>query len=134
MATSKTLTPTNTTISIPAMSDRPNQSVNSNCIDKEADAINKLDGDLSFFKRGAHLANGTDLNSVTTPGKYYSASTSETETMSHCPATGGFSLVVVIHGYDWVNQYWTNVSGTTIYHRRYSSTDGWDSWKSMTWA
>ena len=41
MATSKTLTPTNVTISIPAMSDRPNQSVNSNCIDKLADAVNK---------------------------------------------------------------------------------------------
>ena len=40
MATSKTLKPTNETISIPAMSDRPNQSVNSNCITKLADAIN----------------------------------------------------------------------------------------------
>ena len=40
MATSKTLKPTNVTISIPAMSDRPNQSVNSNCIDKLADAVN----------------------------------------------------------------------------------------------
>ena len=44
MATSKTLTPTNVTISIPAMSDRPNQSVNSNCIDKLADAVNDLNG------------------------------------------------------------------------------------------
>ena len=42
MATSKTLKPTNVTISIPAMSDRPNQSVNSNCIDKLADAVNNL--------------------------------------------------------------------------------------------
>lgn len=41
MATSKTLKPTNVTISIPAMTDRPNQSVNSNCIDKLADAVNK---------------------------------------------------------------------------------------------
>ena len=42
MATSKTLTPTNVTISIPAMTDRPNQSVNSNCIDKLADAVNDV--------------------------------------------------------------------------------------------
>lgn len=42
MATSKTLKPTNETISIPAMTDRPNQSVNSNCIDKLADNVNKL--------------------------------------------------------------------------------------------
>ena len=43
MATSKTLKPTNQTISIPAMTDRPNQSVNSNCIDKLADAVNAIE-------------------------------------------------------------------------------------------
>jgi len=42
MATSKTLAPTNVTISIPAMTDAPNASVISNCLDKEADAINAL--------------------------------------------------------------------------------------------
>ena len=42
MATSKTLTPTNVTIQIPAFADKPDQRVNSNCIDKEADAINAL--------------------------------------------------------------------------------------------
>lgn len=42
MASSKTLTPTNVTISIPAMTDRPDASVFSNCVDKEADAINTL--------------------------------------------------------------------------------------------
>ena len=42
MATSKTLTPTNVTIQIPAFADKPDQRANSNCIDKEADAINAL--------------------------------------------------------------------------------------------
>ena len=46
MATSKTLAPTNVTISIPAMTDAPNASVLSNCIDKEADAINTLNSQL----------------------------------------------------------------------------------------
>ena len=36
MATSKTLAPTNVTISIPAMTDQPNASVLANCADKEA--------------------------------------------------------------------------------------------------
>ena len=52
MATSKTLSPTNETISIPAMSDQPDAAVFSNCIDKEADAINALNsqiGNLKFF-------------------------------------------------------------------------------------
>lgn len=42
MATSKTLKPTNETISIPEMTDAPNASVFSNCISKSADAINAL--------------------------------------------------------------------------------------------
>lgn len=46
MATSKTLTPTNVTIQIPEFTDQPDQRVNSNCIDKEADAINALNGKL----------------------------------------------------------------------------------------
>lgn len=47
MATSKTLAPTNVTISIPAMTDAPNASVISNCLDKEADAINALNSQLA---------------------------------------------------------------------------------------
>ena len=47
MATSKTLAPTNVTISIPAMTDAPNASVLSNCIDKEADAINTLNSQIA---------------------------------------------------------------------------------------
>lgn len=47
MATSKTLTPTNVTIQIPDFTDQPDQRVNSNCIDKEADAINALNGKIS---------------------------------------------------------------------------------------
>ena len=46
MATSKTLTPTNVTIQIPEFTDQPDQRVNSNCIDKEADAINALNGKI----------------------------------------------------------------------------------------
>lgn len=47
MATSKTLAPTNVTISIPAMTDVPDASVFSNCVDKEADAINTLNSQLT---------------------------------------------------------------------------------------
>ena len=47
MATSKTLTPTNVTIQIPDFTERPDQRVNSNCIDKEADAINALNSNFT---------------------------------------------------------------------------------------
>lgn len=65
MATSKTLTPTNVVISIPEFTDQPDQRVNSNCLDKEADAINALNtnkmngtvaefSNLSVFSDSSH--------------------------------------------------------------------------------
>lgn len=73
MATSKTLTPTNVTIQIPEFTDQPDQRVNSNCLDKEADAINALNtqinpssfstSGLTFssctFSRGGYVIVGT---------------------------------------------------------------------------
>lgn len=50
MATSKTLTPTNVTIQIPEFTDQPDQRVNSNCIDKEADAINAINSKIGNIK------------------------------------------------------------------------------------
>ena len=50
MATNKTLNPTGVTIAIPAMADKPDASVFSNCIDKEADAINTLNSNIPKIK------------------------------------------------------------------------------------
>ena len=62
MATSKTLTPTNVTIQIPAFTDQPDQRVNSNCIDKEADAINALNSNLtSLSEQIANKASYYDI-------------------------------------------------------------------------
>lgn len=47
MATSKVLAPTNVTIQIPEFTDQPDQRVNSNCLDKEADAINALNTQIT---------------------------------------------------------------------------------------
>lgn len=47
MATSKVLAPTNVTIQIPEFTDQPDQRVNSNCLDKEADAINALNTQIA---------------------------------------------------------------------------------------
>ena len=60
MATSKTLAPTNVTISIPAMTDQPNASVLANCADKEADAINALNSQIASVPYIKHY-NGTSL-------------------------------------------------------------------------
>ena len=61
MATSKTLTPTNETISIPALGDAPDASVFSNCIEKEADAINTLNSKLGYQLKQVHYGNETSV-------------------------------------------------------------------------
>ena len=61
MATNKTLAPTNVTIAIPAMADKPDASVFSNCVDKEADAINALNSNMDNVINANVL---TDLNYV----------------------------------------------------------------------
>ena len=63
MATSKTLTPTNVTIQIPAFADKPDQRLNSNCLDKEADAINALSDKIATQNLGS-LANQSALESA----------------------------------------------------------------------
>ena len=63
MATSKTLAPTNVTISIPAMTDAPNASVISNCLDKEADAINALNSQIDAIQTGSQ----TGISATTVP-------------------------------------------------------------------
>ena len=42
MATNKTIDPTNVTVQIPAMADKPNQATNSNCLDKIIDGVNAV--------------------------------------------------------------------------------------------
>ena len=66
MATSKTLAPTNVTISIPAMTDQPNASVLANCADKEADAINALNSQIGRCAMAiTHPQHGTNGNIAT---------------------------------------------------------------------
>ena len=64
MATNKTLSPTNVTIAIPAMGDAPDASVFSNCIDKEADAINTLNSQITVATKSNATANTTYCSSV----------------------------------------------------------------------
>ena len=47
MATNKTINPTNVTVQIPAMADKPNQATNSNCLDKIIDGVNAVDSKIN---------------------------------------------------------------------------------------
>ena len=74
MATSKTLTPTNVTIQIPEFTDQPDQRVNSNCIDKEADAINALNNNIANIVKTVTVTNVTPTSTgavaITIPTGY----------------------------------------------------------------
>lgn len=83
MATSKTLAPTNVTISIPAMTDAPDQSVNSNCIDKLGDAVNALNSQKANVSK---YPNTNKILSVATDG-------STVGFWIQYPSTGAFSIL-----------------------------------------
>ena len=65
MATSKTIKPTNQTVSIPEMTDTPDQSVNSNAISKTIDGLNAIEDRTSGLNvvKTAYTASG--VSSVT---------------------------------------------------------------------
>ena len=91
MATNKTLTPTNVTIAIPAMADKPDASVFSNCIDKEADAINTLNSKIVSY----HVATDVSLESLQSSLETLGASMQDGDVrsidFSVVPATGVFA-------------------------------------------
>ena len=66
MATNKLLKPTNVTIAIPAFTDQPDQRVNSNCIDKEADAINALNDQIANIKVAQNLGTFGTIDAIQT--------------------------------------------------------------------
>ena len=65
MATSKTLSPTGVTIQIPAFTDQPDQRVNSNCIDKEADAINALNDQIGMKNTSIKSTSISNTDTIT---------------------------------------------------------------------
>ena len=102
MAISKTLTPTNVTIQIPDFTDRPDQRANSNCIDKEADAINALNAQIATLfkwvscsgKIGALSAGAygyVEVQYIVPAG--YKTTGIATIGLGHPGASGGLSLV-----------------------------------------
>ena len=86
MATSKLLKPTNVTISIPEFTDQPDQRVNSNCIDKEADAINSLSEQIGTLR----IKDITDATRTTASS---TSSTTNIDQLYTVPADGWYRLV-----------------------------------------
>ena len=134
MATSKTLKPTNTTVSIPAMTDRPNQSVNSNTMSALADAVNNLYNNANNYALKADsssIANNTNLNTITTPGMYYSNNVTTTNKPSGFTANYYHLMVFGLVG--TVIQIITDLGASEVWIRGiYGTTVG--TWRKLAWA
>lgn len=100
MATSKTLTPTGVTIQIPEFTDQPDQRVNSNCIDKEADAINALNSKFITISSGS-------LHDIRTAGVYYC-----TASVTNKPVSAGGLYVLNIANNAYLGGIYVPYDGT----------------------
>lgn len=102
------------------------------------DAISKETFNLQ--REGTLIENGTDLNSLTTPGTYYCPSLDNAESYVNCPVTNrGFKLVVMETGYNAPSNIIQTIYGGMLsgangyvveYTRTYGgSTSGWTPWR-----
>lgn len=71
--------------------------------------------------QGIEIAANTNLDTLTTPGEYYSGNSTRTATLSNCPVSGmGFSMIVLKSGTSAPSQLIVDASGG-VYSRGYSS-------------
>lgn len=133
MATSKTLSPTNVTISIPAMTDVPDASVFSNCVDKEADAINTVNTNLNTRINQSFTAI-SDCNSA-----YQNGLTLYTygSTTTNRPSSSSYGTLMVIASIAqtniWVRQLAFGTGDSTkIYSRMKINDGGWTPWSTFS--
>jgi len=122
MATSKTLNPTNVSISIPALGDAPDASVFSNCIDKEADAINALNSQIGKYQGTRAWVAGANCNDYTTEGLYMLS-----DNLTNAPLTW-FTLTVYAPRNDAITQI-AMKTPNEIYIRFYTSS--WSAWDKL---
>ena len=122
MATTKTLTPTNQTISIPELSDAPDMSVPADAISKEADAINSLNSKITKLDGSLPYAEG-DANSYTTTGIYHVGITQN----SPISGTTLYGDLFVQGTGVRITQIFTIYDGSTFIRQRSNATT-WSTW------
>lgn len=140
MATSKTLTPTNVTIQIPAFTDKPDQRVNSNCIDKEADAINALSDQIgnitndSWYQKlttGKLMEARVEAGSQpTTINDFYHGLTYVSQTSQGAPVQ--YCIILAFSVATYVFQLAFPVNTTQMYIRSGSTSGNWGNWKQIS--
>ena len=135
--TTKTLTPTNQTITLPDMTERPDASVLVDGIGKEGDAINALSDQMSqnSNEAGTIIPAGSDLNSYTTPGNYFINSISDANNIANKPVASSGRLEVIrsVAKTDsrFYQTFYSNSIPQNIYTRNYTAS-GWSDWYSAS--
>ena len=96
-------------------------------------SIEYLEANASLLKGGTPISEGTDLNSLTTPGSYYFNADNQINTLSNCPITSAFTMKVfystgnvIPYIKQEIKQYDTN-----SYLTRHSEDSGstWSAWE-----
>jgi len=82
-----------------------------------------LDEKITAFAN-TEIVSNTDLNSLTTPGLYDCKNSTVAGTLSHCPVSAGFAMIVLKKG-SYASQ--MIHYGSKLYTREKSSA-GWGSW------
>ena len=71
----------------------------------------------------------TDLNSVSDPGYYYSPSSADAQTLSNCPVTTAFTMLVMHKSGSYRTQI---IWGSSAMYMRTQSSSGWGTWYTIT--
>ena len=121
--TTKTLTPTNQTITLPDMTERPNASVLVDGISKEADAINALNSKISDFEFGQ---TATDADNLTTGMRYLGSSS------GHIPTSHAYYILTFENTGDNGAQMAIRRNASGYIYFRSKSSGTWGSWYQVT--
>lgn len=84
----------------------------------------------NIFGTPTAIPSNADLNTYTTPGHYSANSGSVAGSLTHCPATQNFTLLVIKRTDYYLSQI-IIASNQYLYHR-YSTSGGWSSWLRFT--
>lgn len=119
MATNKTIDPTNVTVQIPAMADKPNQATNSNCLDKTIDGVNAVNSKINILSANTDAI--SDCDSISSTGIYKAVNS----TLNTPIANNHFVIYHV--QYSQSEAYQIAVAlGVRLFIRTYQGT--WSSW------
>ena len=127
MATNKTIDPTNETVQVPAMTDKPNQAMNSNCLDKIIDGVNALNSNILLLKNMAKTVSQADYNDIT-------ELTYSTGVGTNMPTANGYHLVLPLCGNGTVlGQIAIDCYSTqTKWYYRSRTASTWRSWAEIS--